>query len=118
MLGLANGILGIALLFAGRKLFWLFIGTLGFITGIQLTTSFWQGPDWLLLVIGLIVGVIFAVLATFLQTLAIGVAGFLIWRICAINSGRHVWLGSRRPIIMGRLHHRRDHWHSFCQFPV
>lgn len=77
MLGLINGILGAALLLAGRKFFWLFIGALGFITGIQVTAAIWQGPDWLLLVIGLIVGVIFAVLATFVQALAIGVAGFL-----------------------------------------
>ncbi len=77
MLDLINGLLGIALLLAGRKLFWLFIGAVGFMTGIQLTASIWQGPDWLLLVIGVIVGVIFAALATFLQTLAIGVAGFL-----------------------------------------
>jgi len=77
MLGLTNAIVGGALLVAGRKLFWLFIGALGFITGIQLTASIWHGADWLLLVIGIIVGIIFAVLATFLQTLAIGGAGFL-----------------------------------------
>lgn len=77
MLGLINGILGAALLVAGRKLFWLFIGTLGFITGIQVTAAIWQGPDWLLLVIGLVVGVIFAALVTFVQALAIGAAGFL-----------------------------------------
>ena len=77
MLGLINGILGIALLVSGRKLFWLFIGALGFVTGIQLMSSIWHGPDWLLLVIGVIVGLAFAALATFLQALAIGVAGFL-----------------------------------------
>ena len=77
MLGLVNGIVGVALLLAGRKFFWLFIGALGFITGIQVTASFWQGPDWMLLIIGLIVGLIFAALATFVQALAIGAAGFL-----------------------------------------
>jgi len=77
MLGLINGVLGIALLVAGRRIFWLFIGALGFIIGIQLTASVWRGPDWLLLIIGIIVGIIFAALAAFLQTLAIGVAGFL-----------------------------------------
>lgn len=77
MLELVSGILGAALLVAGRKLFWLFIGVLGFITGIQVTAAIWQGPDWLLLVIGLIVGLIFAALATFVQALAIGAAGFL-----------------------------------------
>jgi len=77
MLGLLNGVVGAALLIAGRKLFWLFIGALGFITGVQVTASILHGPDWLLVVIGLILGVIFAALATFLQRLAIVIAGFL-----------------------------------------
>lgn len=77
MLGLINGVIGIALLFAGRKLFWLFIGALGFVTGARLAAAFWQGPDWMLVVIGLIFGIVFALLATFLQSLAILVAGFL-----------------------------------------
>ena len=77
MLAPLNAILGGALLVAGRKLFWLFIGVLGFITGIQLTTNFINGPEWLTIIIGLIVGLIFAMLAVFLQTVAIWVAGFL-----------------------------------------
>jgi len=77
MLGLINGVLGAVLLIAGRKLFWLFIGILGFITGVQVTASFWHGSDWLLVIIGLIVGIIFAALANFLQKLAIAIAGFL-----------------------------------------
>jgi len=77
MLAPLNAILGGALLVAGRKLFWLFIGVLGFITGVQLTTNFINGPEWLTIIIGLIVGLIFAMLAIFLQTIAIWVAGFL-----------------------------------------
>ncbi|HEX2996121.1 MAG TPA: hypothetical protein VHP14_14950 [Anaerolineales bacterium] len=76
MLNVVNLILGGALLAAGRKLFWLFVGVAGFVTGIQLATRFWQGSDTLTLVIGLAVGVIFALLAIFLQTIAIGIAGF------------------------------------------
>jgi len=77
MLGLINGVFGAALLLAGRKLFWLFIGILGFITGVQVAASFWHGSDWLLVIIGLFVGIIFAALANFLQKLAIAIAGFL-----------------------------------------
>lgn len=76
MVGLINILLGGALLLAGRKLFWLFVGAIGFVTGLQFATSFWQGPDNLALVFGLIVGVIFALMAIFLQTIAIGIAGF------------------------------------------
>ena len=77
MLGSINAIFGIALLVVGRKLFWLFVGILGFVTGIQLTNNLWQGPEWLVIVIGLVVGSLFAILAVSLQAIAIGVAGFL-----------------------------------------
>ena len=76
MIELINILLGGALLLAGRKLFWLFVGGIGFVTGLQFAENFWQGPDTLALVFGLIVGVIFALLAVFLQTIAIGIAGF------------------------------------------
>jgi len=78
MLNVINLILGTALLVAGRRLFWLFVGVAGFVTGVQLATRFWQGPGWLAIIIGLIIGIIFAVLAIFLQALLIGIAGFLI----------------------------------------
>jgi len=78
MLSVINLLLGSALLVAGRKLFWLFVGAAGFVTGMQLATRFWQGPDLLALIVGLVVGVIFALLAIFLQALVIGIAGFLI----------------------------------------
>jgi hypothetical protein len=77
MLNLLNLFLGGALLVAGRKLFWLFVGVAGFVTGIGLATRFWHGSDALAIVVGLVVGVIFALLAIFLQTIAIGAAGFL-----------------------------------------
>lgn len=76
MIELINILLGGALLLAGRKLFWLFVGGIGFVTGLQFSANFWQGPENLALVFGLIVGVIFALLAVFLQTIAIGIAGF------------------------------------------
>jgi hypothetical protein len=77
MLNVINLILGGALLIAGRKLFWLFVGAAGFVTGIQLATRFWQGSDVLAIIVGLVIGVIFALLAIFLQALLIGIAGFL-----------------------------------------
>lgn len=77
MLNLINLLLGGALLAAGRKLFWLFVGAAGFITGIQLATRFWQGSEALALIAGLVLGMIFALLAIFLQAIVIGIAGFL-----------------------------------------
>ncbi len=77
MLNLVNTILGGALLVAGRKLFWLFVGAAGFVTGMQLATSFTQSSEGLAIIIGLVIGFIFAVLAIFLQRIAIAIAGFL-----------------------------------------
>jgi hypothetical protein len=77
MLSVVSIILGGALLIAGQRLFWLFVGAVGFIAGFQLATQFWRGPELLAIIIGLVVGVIFALLAIFLQSVAIGVAGFL-----------------------------------------
>jgi hypothetical protein len=77
MLNLINAVLGAALIVAGRKLFWLFVGAVGFIAGIEFTTRIWHGPEGTAILIGVIVGLIFAGLAIFLQAIAIGIAGFL-----------------------------------------
>jgi len=68
---------GIALLVTGRRLFWLFVGLIGFIAGIHLATHFFPGqPEWMILAIALTAGVFGALIALFLQWLAIGLAGF------------------------------------------
>ncbi len=71
-------IIGLALLLFGRKLFWLFVGGVGFMAGLQFAEGFFHGhPQWWALAVALLAGVIGAVLALVLQKLAIGVAGFL-----------------------------------------
>jgi len=100
MLSVINLLFGTVLLVAGRKLFWLFIGIIGFITGMQLAARFWNGPEWTAIIIGLIVGVLFAVLAVFIEALAIGVAGFLaggfilttFTNMLGINEGLLFWI--------------------------
>jgi len=100
MLNIISLILGVALLFAGRKLFWLFVGAAGFVTGMQLATQFWQGPELLAIIIGLVVGVIFALLAIFLQSVAIGIAGLLaggyiltvLAGMIGLNQGAFSWI--------------------------
>jgi hypothetical protein len=72
-----NAILGVALLVAGRRIFWLFIAILGFVAGMQLANFYLKGPEWQTLVAGLVLGAIGAGLALFLERIAIAVAGFL-----------------------------------------
>ena len=71
-------IAGILLLLLGRHLFWLFVGIVGFIAGMNLATQYLVGQsDWVIIVVGLVAGVIGAVLAVLFQRLAVAVAGFL-----------------------------------------
>jgi hypothetical protein len=76
MIATISAILGTGLLLLGRKLFWLFVGVVGFGIGLQVTERLGGGADGPRLVLSLVVGILFAVLAIFLQTVAIGAAGF------------------------------------------
>lgn len=77
MLGFLNVIIGAGLLLTGRKLFWLFVGALGFMVGLELASRFTFRSQWTLVVVALVVGVVFALLAVFVETVAIGIAGFV-----------------------------------------
>jgi hypothetical protein len=68
---------GLALLTLGRRLFWLFVGLVGFAAGIVLATQFVQGPDWMVLVVALGAGLVGVVFALVLQQAAVALAGFL-----------------------------------------
>jgi len=72
-------VIGLVVLTLGRKLFWLFVGVVGFGVGLSLATKFLQGqPDWVILIIALVVGLVGALLAVFIQKIAVIIAGFLI----------------------------------------
>ncbi len=68
---------GVALLIVGRRLFWLFVGVIGFVWGVRIASHFFPGqPEWMILAMALMAGVLGALLALLLQWLAIGLAGF------------------------------------------
>ncbi len=72
-------ILGISMLIFGRRLFWLFVGTAGFIAGMHFAVSFLHGATgWTALAIAVMAGLLGALFAIFLQRLAIAVAGFVL----------------------------------------
>ena len=71
-------LIGVVILFFGRKLFWLCVAAIGFAAGVELAPHLVQDPSALLsLTIALLLGVIGALLALFLQKIAIAVLGFL-----------------------------------------
>lgn len=71
-------IAGGALLILGRKLFWLFVAGVGFFAAIELAGRYLHGqPEWVTVLLALGAGLIGALLATFFQSLAIWLAGFI-----------------------------------------
>jgi hypothetical protein len=100
MLGILNIILGGTLLVLGRKLFWLFVAAIGFVLGIQVATRFFHGSELITIIAGLVLGIIFALLAIFVESLAIGIAGFLgggyvlvnITALIGLDRGATTWI--------------------------
>jgi hypothetical protein len=79
ILGLAPGIvigIGAALLLAGRKFFWLFVGAVGFFATLRVATGYFgdERQDWILIA-SVVAGVIGAALAVVVQKVAVALAG-------------------------------------------
>ena len=71
-------LIGVVVLFFGRKLFWLCVAAVGFAVGVEIAPQLVHEPSTVLaLVIAAVFGVLGALLALFLQKVAIGVLGFL-----------------------------------------
>jgi hypothetical protein len=72
-------IIGFILLTLGKKLYWLFVAAVGFVVGLAVADTYIQlEPHWLVYVVALGVGVIGALLATFLQKIALALVGFFV----------------------------------------
>jgi hypothetical protein len=73
-----GALIGVLILLFGRKLFWLFVAAVGFAAGVELAPLLVHEPSPLLaLSLALLLGFIGALLAIFLQKIAIAVVGFL-----------------------------------------
>ncbi len=70
-------LVGAALLLFGRRLFWLFVGCIGFIAGFDIASDLFQGQSpALILLIAIGVGLLGAITSIFLQRVVVGIAGF------------------------------------------
>jgi Domain of unknown function (DUF4203) len=77
---------GGALLVLGRKLFWLLVAVLGFLAGFYFAgQALSSDQGWLVLLVGIVTGIAGALIAIFLQSFAIGLAGFLGGGMIALN---------------------------------
>src|SRR5437764_3325581 len=71
-------LIGAVILFFGRKLFWLCVAAVGFAAGVEFAPHLMHEPTPVLqLSIAIVFGLVGALLALFLQKIAIAIAGFL-----------------------------------------
>jgi hypothetical protein len=100
-LPIVSAIIGLVILFFGRRLFWLCVAAIGFAAGVELAAYLVHEPSPLLqLTLAILLGLIGALLALFLQKLAIAVAGILAGGRLAVglaasfilHSAEHYWL--------------------------
>jgi len=73
-----SALIGAIILLLGRKLFWLCVAAVGFAAGVEATPYLFHEPKSLLtLTLALVLGFLGALLALFLQKIAIAIVGFL-----------------------------------------
>jgi hypothetical protein len=80
-----NILVGAALLFFGRRVFWVFVAGAGFVAGLSLANNVLEVPESVGLIIGIGIGLLAALLAVFLQRFAISLAGFLVGGYIALQ---------------------------------
>lgn len=69
--------LAVSLLMLGRRLYWLFVAVVGFVVTLGLVTEYIDPePNWVTLALSVGIGLFGALLAVFLQKLAVALAGF------------------------------------------
>jgi hypothetical protein len=81
-------------LLLGRKIFWLMVGIMGFLLGLSLTVYVLDWPVWLKLLAGLGVGVVFSMLAIFIQKPMAAIFGFFAFGLAAATLA-HLWGATR-----------------------
>jgi len=78
MAPLVGIVVGLALLLFGRRLYWVFVAGIGFLTGLEFAPEVLPGqPDWVILVAALVAALVGALLAVMAQAFVIGAIGFV-----------------------------------------
>src|SRR5262245_48248148 len=78
MVPLVRIVVGFALLLLGRRLYWLFVAGIGFLTGMELAQWLLPGrPEWVFLVLALGLAMLGTLVAIAAQKLVIGLVGFI-----------------------------------------
>src|SRR5262249_17916531 len=78
MAPLVGIVVGVALLLFGRRLYWVFVAGIGFLTGLEFAPEVLPGqPNWVILVAALVAALVGALLAVMAQAFVIGAIGFV-----------------------------------------
>lgn len=86
MIAFIQVVVGLLLVTMGKRLFWLFVGAVGFVATLLLATRLFEPQSELVLfAIAVGAGFVGALLAQFAQRLAVGVAGFLAGGYLAVS---------------------------------
>ena len=94
-------IIGAGLLLVGRRLYWLFLGGMGFLVGLELGRRLLVGqPESTILIVALVIGVIGAIVAIAASNFVIKLAGFIggaavalaLLRLFGIDASGVIWL--------------------------
>jgi hypothetical protein len=76
--GVPRILFGLILVTTGRRLYWFFVGVMGFLVGVVYAPIIFPGQTTSMqLIIALVAGFVGAAAALFLQTLMVGLAGFV-----------------------------------------
>jgi hypothetical protein len=103
---------GALLLLFGRRLYWLFVGAIGFAVGMSVASrALERESETTRLVLAIVVGLVGVILALFLQRVAIALAGFLagawlaasLWNALADHPSSLPWLAALAGGILGAL---------------
>lgn len=99
-------LLGLILVFTGRRLYWFFVGVMGFLVGVVYAPQIFPGQTTATqIVLALVAGFVGASIALFLQNLMVGLAGFVaggfivtrILQTLAIDASGYGWI----PFVVG-----------------
>lgn len=105
-------LVGAALLFLGRQLYWLFVAGVGFVVTIDLVPRLIQVESTaLLLIIALAAGLVGALLAVFLQRTAIAMGGFFaggyavlaLLQVAGMETAPVVWILALVGAVLGAV---------------
>jgi hypothetical protein len=101
---IVQAIVGTIVLFFGRKLFWLFVGLVGFLAGSRIGAVVLAGyPPWTVLLASIVLGCIGGLIAVFFERVAFAVAGFFCGVFLAAGLAMETGLfqGSIVPLLVG-----------------